>query len=363
MAEEQFPAARTAREEYDRIEQQMAQPDVASDPDKMRKLGRRHAELGTIVGAYSDYLHIRDDLEAAREMADEDPDFEAEAKRLEEALPAAEEKLRMALIPRDPDDARDVIMEIKAGTGGEEAALFAGDLLRMYTRYAEKRGWGTTIQSENTTELGGVKDVQLAIRAKGTPSPEEGVWASLKYEGGVHRVQRIPVTESQGRIQTSAAGVIVFPEADEDDDEIEIDPKDLKIDIFMSSGPGGQSVNTTYSAVRMTHIPTGIVVSMQDEKSQIQNRASALRVLKSRLLAMKHEQEAAEAANMRHSQVRSLDRSERIRTYNFPENRIVDHRTNYKAYNLDAVLDGDLQAVIDSDIQADEAQRLADRNE
>ena len=294
---------------------------------------------------------MKDDLEAAREMASEDPDFAEEAKRLEGELPAAEEKLRTALIPRDPDDARDTIMEIKAGTGGEEAALFAGDLLRMYMRYAEKRGWSVTVQSENTTELGGVKDVQLAIRAKGTPAPEDGVWASLKYEGGVHRVQRIPVTESQGRIQTSAAGVIVFPEADEDDDEIEIDPKDLKIDIFMSSGPGGQSVNTTYSAVRMTHIPTGITVNMQDEKSQIQNRAAALRVLKSRLLAMKHEQEAAEAADMRHSQVRSLDRSERIRTYNFPENRIVDHRTNYKAYNLDAVLDGDLQAVIDSDIQ------------
>ena len=246
-------------------------------------------------------------------------------------------------------------MEIKAGTGGEEAALFAGDLLRMYTRYAEKRGWSVNVQSENTTELGGVKDVQIAIRAKGTPAPEDGVWASMKYEGGVHRVQRIPVTESQGRIQTSAAGVIVFPEADEDDDEIEIDPKDLKIDIFMSS------VNTTYSAVRMTHLPTGITVNMQDEKSQIQNRAAALRVLKSRLLAMKHEQEAAEAADMRHSQVRSLDRSERIRTYNFPENRIVDHRTNYKAYNLDAVLDGDLQAVIDSDIQADEADRLANQ--
>ena len=313
------------------------------------------------MGAYKAWLQLKDDLEAAQEMAGEDADFAEEAKRLESELPGAEEKLRTALIPRDPDDARDTIMEIKAGTGGEEAALFAGDLLRMYTRYAEKRGWSVNIQSENTTELGGVKDVQIAIRAKGTPAPEDGVWASMKYEGGVHRVQRIPVTESQGRIQTSAAGVIVFPEADEDDDEIEIDPKDLKIDIFMSSGPGGQSVNTTYSAVRMTHLPTGITVNMQDEKSQIQNRASALRVLKSRLLAMKHEQEAAEAADMRHSQVRSLDRSERIRTYNFPENRIVDHRTNYKAYNLDAVLDGDLQAVIDSDIQADEADRLANQ--
>ena len=333
MADEQFPAAVTALEEYHNIEQQMAEPEVASDPDKMRKLGRRHAELGVIVSAYTAYKQVKDDLEAAKEMASEDPDFAEEAKRLESELPAVEEKLRTALIPRDPDDARDTIMEIKAGTGGEEAALFAGDLLRM--------------------------DVQIAIRAKGTPAPEDGVWASLKYEGGVHRVQRIPVTESQGRIQTSAAGVIVFPEADEDDDEIEIDQKDLKIDIFMSSGPGGQSVNTTYSAVRMTHIPTGIVVSMQDEKSQIQNRAAALRVLKSRLLAMKHEEEAAQAADMRHSQVRSLDRSERIRTYNFPENRIVDHRTNYKAYNLDAVLDGDLQAVIDSDIQADEADRLA----
>lgn len=361
MADEQFPAAATALEEYQSIEEQMASPEVVSNPDKLRKLGRRHAELSAIVGAYKAWLQVKDDLAAAQEMAGEDADFAEEAKRLEDELPGVEEKLRTALIPRDPDDARDTIMEIKAGTGGEEAALFAGDLLRMYTRYAEKRGWSVNVQSENTTELGGVKDVQIAIRAKGTPAPEDGVWASMKYEGGVHRVQRIPVTESQGRIQTSAAGVIVFPEADEDDDEIEIDPKDLKIDIFMSSGPGGQSVNTTYSAVRMTHLPTGITVNMQDEKSQIQNRAAALRVLKSRLLAMKHEQEAAEAADMRHSQVRSLDRSERIRTYNFPENRIVDHRTNYKAYNLDAVLDGDLQAVIDSDIQADEADRLANQ--
>lgn len=351
-----------ALDEYHEIERQMSQPEVASNPDKIRKLGRRHAELGQIVSAYESYRQIRDDLEAAQEFASEDESFAQEAQRLEADLPEAAEKLRTALIPRDPDDARDTIMEIKAGAGGEEAALFAGDLLRMYTRYAEKRGWSTEIMSQNMTELGGVKDIQIAFRSKGAVAPADGVWASLKYEGGVHRVQRIPVTESQGRIQTSAAGVIVFPEADDDDDEIEVDPKDLKIDIFMSSGPGGQSVNTTYSAVRMTHIPTGIVVSMQDEKSQIQNRQAALRVLKSRLLAMKHEEEAQEAADMRHSQVRSLDRSERIRTYNFPENRIVDHRTNYKAYNLDAVLDGDLQAVIDSDIKADEEARLASQN-
>ncbi|MFC2374000.1 MAG: peptide chain release factor 1 [Parascardovia denticolens] len=361
-AADDFPAARMALDEYHEIERQMSQPEVASNPDKIRKLGRRHAELGQIVSAYESYRQIRDDLEAAQEFASEDESFAQEAQRLEADLPEAAEKLRTALIPRDPDDARDTIMEIKAGAGGEEAALFAGDLLRMYTRYAEKRGWSTEIMSQNMTELGGVKDIQIAFRSKGAVAPADGVWASLKYEGGVHRVQRIPVTESQGRIQTSAAGVIVFPEADDDDDEIEVDPKDLKIDIFMSSGPGGQSVNTTYSAVRMTHIPTGIVVSMQDEKSQIQNRQAALRVLKSRLLAMKHEEEAQEAADMRHSQVRSLDRSERIRTYNFPENRIVDHRTNYKAYNLDAVLDGDLQAVIDSDIKADEEARLASQN-
>ena len=363
MAEaDDFPAAQMALDEYHEIERQMSQPEVASNPDKIRKLGRWRAELGQIVSAYESYKQIRDDLEAAQEFASEDESFAQEAQRLEAELPEATEKLRTALIPRDPDDARDTIMEIKAGAGGEEAALFAGDLLRMYTRYAEKRGWSTEIMSQNMTELGGVKDIQIAFRSKGAVAPADGVWASLKYEGGVHRVQRIPVTESQGRIQTSAAGVIVFPEADDDDDEIEVDPKDLKIDIFMSSGPGGQSVNTTYSAVRMTHIPTGIVVSMQDEKSQIQNRQAALRVLKSRLLAMKHEEEAQEAADMRHSQVRSLDRSERIRTYNFPENRIVDHRTNYKAYNLDAVLDGDLQAVIDSDIKADEEARLASQN-
>ncbi|WP_390134903.1 peptide chain release factor 1 [Bifidobacterium apicola] len=359
MNEEQFPAAVAAVEEYGRLEKQMSQPETASDPAQIRKLGRRHAELAPIVEAYRAYQSALEDSQAAEQMAGEDPDFAEEAKAIADRIPDLEQTLRTALIPRDPDDGRDTIMEIKAGSGGEEAALFAGDLMRMYARYAEKRGWTTEIMSENRTQLGGVKDAQLAIRSRGQVAPADGVWASLKYEGGVHRVQRIPVTESQGRIQTSAAGVIVFPEADEDDDEIEIDPKDLKVDIFMSSGPGGQSVNTTYSAVRMTHIPTGIVVSMQDEKSQIQNRQAALRVLKSRLLAMKHEEEAAQAADMRHSQVRSLDRSERIRTYNFPESRIVDHRTGYKAYNLEQVLDGDLQAVIDSDIQADEARRMA----
>ena len=350
---------------YEETGQKLTDPEVIADVKQFIQLTKEYKELEPIIETSERYRTAIANLAEAKDTlaTDKDEEMREMAREmiaeLEPQLAQMEEEIKLLLIPKDPQDSKNAIVEIRGGTGGDEAAIFAGDLLRMYTRYAEKRGWSVNVQSENTTELGGVKDVQIAIRAKGTPAPEDGVWASMKYEGGVHRVQRIPVTESQGRIQTSAAGVIVFPEADEDDDEIEIDPKDLKIDIFMSSGPGGQSVNTTYSAVRMTHIPTGIVVSMQDEKSQIQNRAAALRVLKSRLLAMKHEEEAAQAADMRHSQVRSLDRSERIRTYNFPENRIVDHRTNYKAYNLDAVLDGDLQAVIDSDIQADEADRLA----
>jgi peptide chain release factor 1 len=262
------------------------------------------------------------------------------------------------LVPRDPDDGRDVILEIKAGEGGDESALFAGDLLRMYLRYAERRGWSTQVLDATHTELGGYKDVQVAIKARSLEDPADGVWAHLKYEGGVHRVQRVPVTESQGRIHTSAAGVLVFPEVD-DPGEVEIDPNDLRIDVFRSSGPGGQSVNTTDSAVRITHLPTGIVVSMQNEKSQLQNREQALRVLRARLLAAQQEAAAAEAADLRRSQVRTVDRSERIRTYNFPENRIADHRTGYKAYNLDQVLDGDLDPVGRSAIEADEAARLA----
>jgi peptide chain release factor 1 len=220
----------------------------------------------------------------------------------------------------------------------------------MYQRYAERRGWAVEVLDVNETELGGVKDMSLAIKARGNPEPADGVWAHLKYEGGVHRVQRVPVTESQGRIHTSAAGVLVMPEAD-DPAEVEIDPSDIRVDVFRSSGPGGQSVNTTDSAVRITHHPTGLVVSCQNEKSQLQNKEQALRILRARLLALRAEEAAAAAADARRSQVRTVDRSERIRTYNFPENRIADHRTGFKAYNLDQVLDGDLGPVIDSAIQ------------
>ncbi|MBO6020924.1 MAG: peptide chain release factor 1 [Aeriscardovia sp.] len=355
--EEKYPTAVKAEKEYKEIEEKMSQ---ISDTKEIKKLAMRHAELEGAVECLRDLRAMRQDEQAARELAKEDPSFEEEARQTEEKISQKEAELKKMLHPRDPDDAKNVIMEIKAGTGGEEAALFAADLMRMYIRYAQLKDWQVQIQSQSVTQLGGIKDAQIAFRSKNISSPAQGVWANLKYEGGVHRVQRVPVTESQGRIQTSAAGVLVFPEVEEDTDEIEIDPKDIKIDTFMSSGPGGQSVNTTYSAVRMTHIPTGIVVNMQDEKSQIQNRAAALRVLKSRLLALKKEEEAAKAADMRHSQVRSLDRSERIRTYNFPENRIVDHRTGYKAYDLDQVMQGRLQDVIDSGIRMDEEAEISE---
>lgn len=345
-------------EEYAAVEREMSDPDLHSDQSRARRVGRRYAELGRVAAAARAFLEAQDDLEAGQEMATEDPDFAAELPKLQESFDAAQAALIEILTPRDPDDARDVIMEIKAGEGGEESALFAGDLMRMYQHYAEKMGWIMQVLGLTESDLGGVKDAQIAFKAKGNPTPEEGVWAHLKYEGGVHRVQRVPVTESQGRIHTSAAGVLVMPEAEETGD-IEIDPNDLRIDVYRSSGPGGQSVNTTDSAVRITHIPTGIVVSMQNEKSQLQNKEAGMRVLRSRLMQMEQEKREAEAAEARASQVRTVDRSERIRTYNFPENRIADHRTGYKAYNLDAVLNGDLAPVIQSAIDADEAARLA----
>ncbi|MGN6326928.1 peptide chain release factor 1 [Pseudolysinimonas sp.] len=343
--------------ELEQLQEQLADPAIHADAGRAKRVNRRYAELSQIAAAYTAWTQAGDDLEAARELAKEDPAFAEEVPSLEEGRAAAEEKLRRLLIPRDPDDGRDVILEIKGGTGGEEAALFAADLLRMYLRYADSKGWKTELLEQDQTDLGGYTNVQVAVKGSST-DPAQGVWAHLKYEGGVHRVQRVPVTESQGRIQTSTAGVLVFPEVDEPE-EIHIDPNELRIDVFRSSGPGGQSVNTTDSAVRITHIPTGIVVSMQNEKSQIQNREAGMRVLRARLLARQQEELAAAEADARHSQIRGMDRSERIRTYNFPENRIADHRSDYKAYNLDQVMNGALEPVVQSLIQMDEQERLA----
>ncbi|GAA3943512.1 peptide chain release factor 1 [Pseudoclavibacter caeni] len=347
--------------EHAELQLRLADPAVHTRPGLAKRLSRRYNELNAIKVAWEHLRQTEDDLAAARELAHEDASFAAEADALERERHEASERLRRLLIPRDPDDGRDVIMEIKGGEGGEESALFAADLLRMYTHYAERRGWKVELLDRTESDLGGCKDVSIAVKGHAT-DPAEGVWAHLKYEGGVHRVQRVPVTESQGRIHTSTAGVLVFPEVDEPE-EIEISPQDLRIDVYRSSGPGGQSVNTTDSAVRITHLPTGIVVSMQNEKSQIQNREAAMRVLRARLLARQQEEREAEAADQRHSQIRTMDRSERIRTYNFPENRIADHRTGYKAYNLDQVMNGDLDAVIQSAIDADEAHRLAELGE
>jgi len=351
-----FESVQGLLDEHAQLQQQLSDPAVYADQALARKLGRRSAQLNGIVEAHKRWKQLSEDLGAAREMAAEDPEFAAEVPGLEAELETSQERLRRLLIPRDPDDARNVIIEVKGGEGGDEAALFAGDLLRMYTRYAEGRGWKTEIISATESDLGGYKDVSMAIKGSSN-DPAEGVWARLKFEGGVHRVQRVPVTESQGRIHTSAAGVLVLPEVDEPE-EIDISQNDLKIDVYRSSGPGGQSVNTTDSAVRITHLPTGIVVAMQNEKSQLQNREAAMRVLRARLLA--HQQEQIDAANSetRKSQIRTMDRSERIRTYNFPENRVADHRTGYKAYNLDAVMNGELEPVIQSAIEMDEQARL-----
>jgi peptide chain release factor 1 len=339
--------------EHAALETELADPAVHADAARARRLGRRYAQLAPLVETKRALDAVRDDLAAARELADEDASFAAEAAALEQRVPELEEHLRSLLVPQDPDDDKDVILEIKAGEGGAESALFAGDLLRMYLRYAERRGWATEVLDAVPADLGGYKDVAIAVKSRG----DEGIWSRLKFEGGVHRVQRVPVTESQGRIHTSAVGVLVLPEAEEVD--VTVDPNDLRIDVFRSSGPGGQSVNTTDSAVRITHLPTGIVVSSQNEKSQLQNRESALRVLRSRLLAAAREEAAAAASDQRRSQVRTVDRSERVRTYNFPESRISDHRVGFKAHNLDQVLDGELDPVIDALTRAHTAELLA----
>lgn len=342
--------------EHADLERQLADPAVHGDQARARTLGRRYAQLTPIIETYQAWRAAVDDLATARELSADDDSFRAELPGLDSQRTQLEDKLRALLVPRDPNDSKDVLLEVKAGEGGDESALFAGDLVRMYLRYAERHGWKTEVLDANISDLGGYKDVTIAVRASG----DDGAWSRLKYEGGVHRVQRVPATESQGRIHTSAAGVLVLPEAE--DVDVTIDPNDLRFDVYRSSGPGGQSVNTTDSAVRITHIPTGTVVSCQNEKSQLQNKESALRILRARLLAQAQESADAAASAERRSQVRTVDRSERVRTYNFAENRIADHRVGFKAYNLDQVLDGDLDAVIQALADDDMANRLAGGN-
>jgi peptide chain release factor 1 len=342
--------------EYRELEERLADPSVHADQATARKLGRRYAELTPVARTIRELEQVRNDISAAEELAGEDSAFAAEADELRARIPELEQKLTELLLPRDPHDGSDLVMEVKSGEGGEESALFASDLVRMYLRYAEKHGWKAEMLDATDSDLGGYKDATLVIKSRG--SDPDGVWARLKFEGGVHRVQRVPVTESQGRIHTSAAGVLVYPEV-EDVEDVEIDEKDLRVDVFRSSGHGGQSVNTTDSAVRITHLPTGIVVSCQNERSQLQNKARAMEVLKSRLQALAEEKAQQDASANRRSQVRTVDRSERIRTYNFPENRISDHRINFKAHNLDLVLAGELDPLLDALAEADRAERLA----
>jgi len=357
MANDRFASADEVVKEYAELEAKMADPSIHDDANNARKLGRRYAQLGPVVSGYRVWRAAEDDLAAGREMAAEDADFASEIPALELAATEAAEKLEELLLPRDPNDDRDVILEVKAGAGGDESALFAGDLLRMYMRYAEKRNWKVEVIDATESEMGGYKDISVGVKSKGTAAPGESPYARLKFEGGVHRVQRVPETESQGRIHTSAAGVLILPEAEEID--VELNMNDVRVDVYRSSGPGGQSVNTTDSAVRLTHVPTGIVVSCQNEKSQLQNKESALRILRARLLVDAQEKADAIASAERKSQVRTVDRSERIRTYNYPENRLSDHRVNYKSNNLDAVLNGELDDVIQALLDADKAAKLA----
>ncbi len=341
--------------EHADLERQLSDPELHADAANARRVGKRFAQLAPIAGVYRKREAARGDLEAARELAAEDASFAAEVAQLETTVADLDDQLTDMLAPRDPHDADDIVLEVKSGEGGEESALFAADLARMYIRYAERRGWTVTVLDETFSDLGGYKEATISIASRGDAS--DGVWARLKWEGGVHRVQRVPVTESQGRVHTSAAGVLVYPEPDEVE-QVAIDDSDLRIDVYRSSGKGGQGVNTTDSAVRITHLPTGIVVTCQNERSQLQNKARAMQVLAARLQVLAEEQASADASADRASQIRTVDRSERIRTYNFPENRIADHRVNFKAHNLDQVLEGDLDAVLDALAAADKQARL-----
>ncbi|HJE52144.1 MAG TPA: peptide chain release factor 1 [Tessaracoccus flavescens] len=350
-----FDNAQPLIDEFRDLEQQLADPELHSDMARSRKVGRRYAALRPIVEGIEEFKRLTDDREAAAELAADDSSFADEVAELDAALEVSTAKLTKLLAPRDPNDDADALVEIKSGEGGDESALFAGDLLKMYSKYAEQIGWKIEVLDSQETDLGGYKSITVAV--KGSNSSEFGPYGRLKFEGGVHRVQRVPVTESQGRIHTSAAGVLVMPDVEAD--EIEINDDDLRIDVYRSSGPGGQGVNTTDSAVRITHLPTGTVVSCQNERSQLQNRESAMRMLRARLTQIAEAEAAAAASDARKSQVRTVDRSERIRTYNFPENRITDHRIGYKAHNLDAVLEGALTPLLDALAEQDLSERLA----
>ncbi len=333
----------SVEERFVELEKRLSDPEIVSNMEEYKKIAKEHSELEPIVKTYRRYKDIQKELEDNRELLeDKDEEIQQLAKeeiaRLKDELGTVEKKLKELLIPKDPNDEKNVILEIRAGTGGDEAALFAADLFRMYTRYAEQHNWTVEVLSSHPTGIGGFKEIIMAING-------HGAYSRLKFESGVHRVQRVPVTESQGRIHTSAVTVAVLPEAEEVD--ISIDPGELRIDVFRSSGPGGQSVNTTDSAVRITHLPTGLVVTCQDEKSQHKNKAKALKVLRSRLLDMKKREQEQQIAEDRRSQVGTGDRSERIRTYNFPQNRLTDHRINLTLYKLESVLQGELDQVID----------------
>jgi len=339
---------------FEEVEASLLREEVISDPELYQKYAKEHAELKKIVEPFRQYKALREKLREVKELL-EDQDEELrriaqeEKEQLEEKLEKLERELKLALLPKDPRDERNVILEIRAGTGGEEAALFARDLFRMYTRYAERSGWKVELLDAHPTGLGGFKEVIALIQGK-------GAYSRLKHESGVHRVQRIPITEAQGRIHTSTATVAVLPEAEEV--EVQIDPKDLKIEVFRASGPGGQHVNKTETAVRITHIPTGIVVQCQDERSQHQNRAKAMKILMARLLELKRKEQEMQIAKERKSQIGTGERSEKIRTYNFPQNRVTDHRIGLTLYRLEEVLDGDLDELIDALIAYTEAEAL-----